>query len=615
MSYMSNSKDVDLQKAEPVVIHPIVLRFEKLGLNDLGGFNMHDRRNGGDLSHVDLSKTKLNRIEHGSSGWAKKFEKRIARIQRRNFKRALNALIAKGRHKEAARFARKGLQRPWNGNTDKPLREGILSVNKSWFGGSGCATWDDHVVENFRTHAMDFLRQSFPGSQLLFATSHSDEEAFHIHFVVGVWDVKTTRNRGQQYLLRAAANPLLNNYELAQDLAGAHFEQIGLRRGDRLAEARRIAGKAGEEVPAKRRHVSPSEYRAREVNKGQMEADGIIETAKEDASMAVRKSRSRRSKRMRNSKRAEARAVERAKKFNVQVEEQSRKLTDQRRELSETENAKLVSEYELDQVTAQALDVVDATKDHVEGLLRSARKSGEKIIRKSRKRAIREAAERKAKLDAETEASRAVAEAQLAGTLERTRAEVSAAECAKFECLEEEVRAKQAKIETDKQMELTRNAIKIMEDASNRAGELREEAVILEQDREETARLRAEAKINYAESKAEREKAANDRDQMMTDYDALQSVLSEFANGSLKHNMDTLEMIDPEPLRAASRKVRTVLVSIAKQLVLERDRLEALKRTYEVGIARIKKWLKRDDLPRTARIEARDIVNDLNRPG
>ena len=46
---------------------PIVLRFQGLHPDNLGRFDMHDHRNGGDLSHVDLDASELTEVRGGPS--------------------------------------------------------------------------------------------------------------------------------------------------------------------------------------------------------------------------------------------------------------------------------------------------------------------------------------------------------------------------------------------------------------------------------------------------------------------------------------------------------------------------------------------------------------------
>lgn len=169
---------------------------------------------------------------------------------------------------------------PWQRCANGPLREGIITVNKSWFGGTGHAGWDPEKVDQFREAAVAFLEQHFPEGQLRYASGHADEEAYHIHFVVATWRERFTLNRGLQYLLQASMNPLIASYEHAQDLAGEAFTDLGITRGERRATARREAKAANEPMPEKRRHVSPSQWRGEQIKQAHIEAGKIVSAAK-----------------------------------------------------------------------------------------------------------------------------------------------------------------------------------------------------------------------------------------------------------------------------------------------------------------------------------------------
>jgi len=326
------------EKPQPVLLNaaPIVLRFKGLHPGDLGKFRMHDRRAGGNLAHVDRATSNRNRIEFGAPDWVSDLRLEIAQAQRSNLDQELKALRAKHRMKEASAREQRGHCDPWRHSKEGPLREGILTVNKAWFGGTGIGAWDEARVEAFLAAALDFLKLHFPGGQLRFVGSHSDEEAFHLHFVVAIWHARQTANRGRQVTLQPSANPLIANYEHAQDLAGAHFARIGLERGERRAEARREASAAGQEPPAPRRHVPPSEWRKAEIRRGkeraaaleeraEVAAQSVIEGARSAASTALRKSRKRAIKEARRRKDAAERAAMRAEARRRVEEEAARK--------------------------------------------------------------------------------------------------------------------------------------------------------------------------------------------------------------------------------------------------------------------------------------------------
>lgn len=239
------SVHTDFENAQPVdgLEFPVVLRFAGLHPSELGRFRMHDERRGGDLTHVDPSATDLNEVLLAGPKWKEVIQAEVRQARQNNLHEQIEALRAKSRKKEARQVELAGPKDPWQHCKSGPLREGILTVNKKWFGGTGHADWDPDKVALFKKTAMAFLRDHFPDGQLRYVSTHADEEAFHIHFVVVVWRERITANRGRQILLQASMNPLLSRYEHAQDLAGMAFADLGLVRGERRAEARRVSGR------------------------------------------------------------------------------------------------------------------------------------------------------------------------------------------------------------------------------------------------------------------------------------------------------------------------------------------------------------------------------------
>lgn len=283
---------------------PVVLRFAGLFPHQLWKFRLHDKRAGGDLDHVDRDVSGLNEVLAGEPGWKERICTEVAEMREHNFEERLRALRAKSRISQAERETARGPADPWRESANGPLREGILTANKNWFGGSGILEWDPERVAEFREVAMNFLRQHFPDDQLRYASAHVDEEAYHIHFVVAVWSEKNSANSGRQVVLQPSANPLLKNYEYAQDIAGEAFAKIGIIRGKRRAEARRKARAEGARQPETRHHVPPSQWRAEEHRAAQaeknrilgdarMEARAVAEGAQDLGKATVRKSRKR----------------------------------------------------------------------------------------------------------------------------------------------------------------------------------------------------------------------------------------------------------------------------------------------------------------------------------
>ena len=150
---------------------PIILRFEGLHPGDLGRFCMHNDRLGGDLSHVDIDATGRNEVLFGADDWKDTLRAEIDLAMRHNLEENVKALKAKSRKKEASARVERGLADPWQRCRHGPLREGILTVNKAWFGGTGHLDWDPEKVTAFREAAVAFLKQSFPDGQLRYASA------------------------------------------------------------------------------------------------------------------------------------------------------------------------------------------------------------------------------------------------------------------------------------------------------------------------------------------------------------------------------------------------------------------------------------------------------------
>lgn len=251
--------------------YPIVLRFQGLFPNQLGRFQMHANRAGGDMSHIDETRTDLNEVVMGSQTWVEDLRAEIAQAAAFNLHNAITARKAKHRAKEANKLEEQGSQDPWKFTRSGPLREGILTVNAEWFGGAGGRAWDPDRVRAFKTMGLGFLAAHFSNCCVHARIDH-DEDAMHFHFVLAQWNVKYSENRGEQKLLQPSSHPLLADYELAQDAAGEFFEELGLVRGQTRAAERRVARKWGAPPSAPVRHIPPQVWRADEAQAAMNEA-------------------------------------------------------------------------------------------------------------------------------------------------------------------------------------------------------------------------------------------------------------------------------------------------------------------------------------------------------
>ena len=243
--------------------HRIVLRMKGLFPNQLGKFQMHARRSGGDLSHVDETKSGLNEIVLGAEDWADRLRAEVADAAVMNLAEEIAARRARKRPTEARAAEARGPVDPWKFTRVGPLREGILTVNKDWFGGSGADQWAPERVEAFKERGVAFLTECF-AEICVHARIDCDEEALHFHFVLAPWHEKVTASRGRQRLLQPSSHPLLAYYEQAQDLVAEYFSDLGIIRGHQHAAAQREAKARGEALPPRPVHVPPSLWRARQ---------------------------------------------------------------------------------------------------------------------------------------------------------------------------------------------------------------------------------------------------------------------------------------------------------------------------------------------------------------
>ena len=98
---------------------------------------MHDQRAGGDLSHIRHDLSPQNYRVIGDEDWIDVLTAEIAAAKRNNYQNEVAARDGKGRWKEADDLRRRGPVDPWKFTAEGPLRGGILTVNKLWFGGTG----------------------------------------------------------------------------------------------------------------------------------------------------------------------------------------------------------------------------------------------------------------------------------------------------------------------------------------------------------------------------------------------------------------------------------------------------------------------------------------------
>ena len=267
------------QKQEP---YRVVMRMAGMRPEQMAGYEMHRRRGGGDMSHIDPSRSHLNRRLIGPADWAQRAWEEIAEMRAENHALDLEMLRKHRRTAELRQRLLKGPRDPWSATKHGPMRELVLTANKKWFAEEDGDPRDASYVNRerrFEDRAVGWLRETF-GQDCIHARADLDEEAYHIHAVILPRTVTKTGRRK----LRPSVHEVIRSYEFGQDHVGKWFGEIGLERGERRKQAYRKARDhnraideaeaRGEtptaervEIPEKRYHVSPRLWREEQERK------------------------------------------------------------------------------------------------------------------------------------------------------------------------------------------------------------------------------------------------------------------------------------------------------------------------------------------------------------
>ncbi len=243
--------------------YPVVLRFEGMDPSDIGGYETHRMRRGGDLGHIDRNKPAPRRLL-GTETWAQEALAEIELMKIETFAAELEDLDRRNRRKDLAKRRIEGPRDPWRASRHGPMRELILTANKEWFEHteSSDEMFSTAREEQFEELAVAWLRENF-GDDVIHARADLDEQAYHIHAVI--LPRATVKKYGTECrVLQPSAQPLIRDYEAAQDSVGEWFSEIGLARGERRKQAIRDALNDGRTPPVNPRHVRPAEWRAKE---------------------------------------------------------------------------------------------------------------------------------------------------------------------------------------------------------------------------------------------------------------------------------------------------------------------------------------------------------------
>ncbi|WP_282025950.1 plasmid recombination protein [Limimaricola cinnabarinus] len=254
--------------------YPVVLRFEGLYPHQLGGYEAHRLRKGGDLGHVYRSRSGLNQRLIGSEDWAARALAEIDEMKIENFAAELASLEKRNRKKDIERRMLEGPKQPWRATRHGPMREVILTVNKDWFDADLAGFFgegENQREKEFGEFAKEWLIENF-GEDVIHARADRDEAAFHVHAVImpratveiAKPNAKVPAASATRRMLQPSIHPLIKDYEAAQDSVGQWFADLGLVRGERRAEAIRQARQNGVTPPKRRYHAKTWKWRAEE---------------------------------------------------------------------------------------------------------------------------------------------------------------------------------------------------------------------------------------------------------------------------------------------------------------------------------------------------------------
>lgn len=262
---------------------PAVLRFASVHPRDVALIIAHAERRIGDVSHIDASRSHLNRIlvgedpeRPGKTNIAGDVMAMYLGMRESNHASNLRGLLGAGRKKDHKRALLRGPQEPW-AQTKKhrgPLREFVLTLHRDAFiAEEDCpadhvleflndegetARFDVRKCEAFVDAGMGFMRENFD-NQLVYCRVDYDEQSVHLQglLVDTISEEPSTRYASGRELFRLTQHILIGGdgkkrgYELAQDAVGEFFAReehlhLNVVRAEPRAARRREAAAAVE---------------------------------------------------------------------------------------------------------------------------------------------------------------------------------------------------------------------------------------------------------------------------------------------------------------------------------------------------------------------------------
>ncbi len=265
---------------------PIAFRLAGMRPKDVAAMIWHALReceeNSEAFDHVDLNRTKLNRVLFGSDDIAKEIVEETREMSRYNLDSNIEGLTRLGRWKDVARAQMAGLQDPWyeQKKSRGPLREAILTLHRDFFkadektpadqrmkfldDAGEMTSFDMRKVERFIDAGEAFFDDEF-GDDLRYLRVDLDEQSIHFHAILAR---QIEEDETQRYALgkrlfkltdhrcigdRIVDGVRIRGYETAQNVVGDFFNRIEYRdmnivRGENRAEKKREAWKEIQEM-------------------------------------------------------------------------------------------------------------------------------------------------------------------------------------------------------------------------------------------------------------------------------------------------------------------------------------------------------------------------------
>lgn len=193
----------------------IVFDVKRQSLADLGAQDGHEQRRKGDVSHVDPSRTHLNRRRaHGdhllepSRAVASFIEETGARVDPRN---------------------------------KAPCTSFVLSASHEWFKGDSPHGFNEERVRDWSNASMKWLESTF-GETVAHVSLHMDEKTPHIHAKIVPIVERTTKRGTVIRQVSHHSHPAFKgrrSYDRLLSSYAAALEPLGLERGDSLPDGAR----------------------------------------------------------------------------------------------------------------------------------------------------------------------------------------------------------------------------------------------------------------------------------------------------------------------------------------------------------------------------------------